>query len=80
MSIPNDKLISMFKMMLKIRLFEEKLIELHPEQDMKCLQHFCIGQEAITVGINANLTKKDKIFCSFRSHGHYLAKGGSLKK
>ena len=79
MNIPKDKLLAMFKMMLKIRLFEEKLIELHPEQDMKCLQHYCIGQEAITVGVNANLTKKDKIFCSFRSHGHYLAKGGKLK-
>lgn len=71
--------ISMFEMMIKIRLFEEKLIELHPEQEMKCLQHYCIGQEAVAVGINSHLNKNDKIFCSFRSHGHYLAKGGKLK-
>jgi len=79
MNIKKNVLLSMYEMLIKIRLFEEKLIELHPEQDMKCLQHYCIGQEAITVGINAHLNNKDKIFCSFRSHGHYLAKGGKLK-
>ncbi len=39
-----------------------------------------IGQEAIAVGICSNLKKEDKVFTAHRSHAHYLAKGGSLKK
>ena len=31
-------------------------------------------------GICSNLKKEDKVFTAHRSHAHYLAKGGSLKK
>jgi len=78
---PSKKqLLNMYYMMHKIRLFEEKLIELHPEQMMKCLQHYCIGQEAITTGVNSILNKGDKVLCSYRSHGHFIAKGGDINK
>ncbi len=66
--------------MTTIREFEKKLIELHPEQQMRSLQHYYIGQEAIASGIISQLSKKDKVLCSYRSHGHYLAKGGNLNK
>ncbi len=66
--------------MTTIRKFEEKLIELHPEQEMKSLQHYYIGQEAIASGINSQLSSSDKVVCSYRSHGHFLAKGGNLRK
>jgi len=46
---------------------------------MKTPIHLCIGQEAIAVGVCANLNKEDYISSSHRSHGHYLAKGGDLK-
>jgi len=46
---------------------------------MKTPIHLCIGQEAIPVGVCANLKKGDYISSSHRSHGHYLAKGGDLK-
>lgn len=75
-----SKFITLFSMMSKIRSFEEKLIELHPLQEMKSLQHYSIGQEAISVGINSQLSTKDAIYCSFRSHAHYISKGGDIKK
>ena len=78
MNLPLIKKI--FFLMVKIRMFEEKLIELHPLQEMKSLQHYCIGQEAITASINSQLTDQDKIFCSYRSHGHYISKGCDIKK
>jgi len=39
----------------------------------------CAGQEAIAVGVCANLEIDDYIMSNHRSHGHYLAKGGDLK-
>lgn len=66
--------------MLRIRRVEEKIGELYPEKEMRCPVHLCIGQEAIAVGVCQHLSGKDFVLSGHRSHGHYLAKGGSLKK
>ena len=42
--------------------------------------HLCDGQEGIAVGVCSNLKKQDVVFGNHRSHGHYLAKGGNLKR
>jgi len=76
--ISNEKLISMYEGMLKIRLSEEKCIELNPEQLMKSPHHYYIGQEAVAVGVCSALDNKDQVYSSHRSHGHYIAKGGDL--
>jgi TPP-dependent pyruvate/acetoin dehydrogenase alpha subunit len=65
--------------MLRIRSVEEGIAALYPEQEMRCPVHLCIGQEAIPVGVCANLLKDDIVMGNHRSHGHYLAKGGDLK-
>ena len=65
--------------MLRIRLVEQAIAERYAEQQMRCPMHLCIGQEAIAVGVCAALQPGDKVFSNHRAHGHYLAKGGSLK-
>ena len=71
---------SLLKNLLYIRLIEEKICELYPDQEMRCPVHLSIGQEAIAVGVCKNLGLKDLVFSNHRSHAHYLAKGGDLKK
>ncbi len=66
--------------LLRIRMVEEKIAELYPEQEMRCPVHLCSGQEAVSVGVCANLSNNDYVMSTHRSHGHYLAKGASLKK
>lgn len=80
LNIPNEKLIEIYESMLKIRLTEEKLIELHSEQLMKSPHHYYNGQEAVAVGVSAALANDDYVFSTHRSHGHYIAKGGDLNK
>jgi pyruvate dehydrogenase E1 component alpha subunit len=63
--------------MLLIRHFEEKIIDVYPEQDMKSPVHLSIGEEAIAAGVCAHLRDEDYIFTTHRSHGHCLAKGAS---
>ena len=65
--------------MLRVRMVEERIADLYPEQEMRCPTHLCIGEEAIPVGVCANLKNKDIVMGNHRSHGHYLAKGGDLK-
>ena len=70
----------LFYNLLRIRRIEERLAGLYAkEQEMRCPSHFSIGQEAVAVGVCAQLTKADKIMSAHRSHAHYLAKGGNLK-
>ena len=43
--------------MLRIRMVEEKIVARYPEQEMRCPVHLCIGQEAVAVGVDANLKR-----------------------
>jgi len=69
----------LYRTMLRIRLFEEILVEpiLRGEIHTPC--HLYSGQEAVAVGLCAALSRDDYVFGNHRSHGHFLAKGGSMK-
>lgn len=66
--------------MLRIRKVEEKIVELYPQQEMKCPTHLSIGQEAAAAGVCATLRNDDRVFSTHRCHAHYLAKGGDLNQ
>ena len=70
----------LYKTMLQIRIFEEAVAKCIEEGLINTPCHLCIGQEAISAGISANLYKEDIIWGNHRSHGHYLAKGGDASK
>ena len=71
--------LALLRSMLRIRRIEESIASRYAEQEIRCPMHLCIGQEAVSVGVCAALTKNDVVFSNHRAHGHYLAKGGSLK-
>lgn len=59
-----------------LRRFEEKIVALYPEQEMKTPVHLGIGQEAVSVGFLWDAKSGDVVYSNHRSHLHYLAKGG----
>lgn len=77
-NIPVETLHNMYYMLVKIRRVEERIAELYPEQEMRCPTHLSIGQEAVAVGVCANLHKEDYVFSIHRCHAHYMAKGGDV--
>jgi len=79
-SYPKEFLRDLYKMMLSIRLCEESFVEPILKGEVRCPCHLYSGEEAIAVGLCASLDKRDYIFGTHRSHGHYLAKGCSLKE
>ena len=74
------KLVSLYKKILRIRKIELKISQEYSKGNMRCPVHLSIGQEAPAVGICSNLNFDDQLLSSHRSHAHYLAKGGNLKK
>jgi len=80
MSLSSDMLIWMFRKMLEIRHFEEKVYELYGQNLVPGTIHLYVGEEAVAVGVCANLRKDDYITSTHRGHGHCIAKGGDLKR
>jgi pyruvate dehydrogenase E1 component alpha subunit len=70
-----DKLLRMYRQMLAIRLFEERVNDLYTRALMPGLAHLYIGEEAVAVGICEALRPDDYVTSTHRGHGHCLAKG-----
>jgi pyruvate dehydrogenase E1 component alpha subunit len=79
-NLPKEKLIEMYRMMVKIRLFEEKVFELYAQNLVPGTIHLYTGQEAVAVGVCSALRKDDYITSTHRGHGHCIAKGADVKR
>jgi TPP-dependent pyruvate/acetoin dehydrogenase alpha subunit len=77
--IDRETLADLYRRMLRIRLFEECVVSLFNAKQIICPIHLYVGQEAIAAGVCENLGSDDYSFSTHRSHGHYIAKGGSIK-
>jgi len=70
-----EKLIQMFRKMLLIRQFEERIRFLFLEGKMPGTVHQYIGMEACAVGVCSALKDNDIIASTHRPHGHAIARG-----
>ena len=70
----------LYRLMYMIRQVQRKIESVYHLDEMKTPVHLCIGQEAIAAGVCHALSSSDYVFSNHRGHGHYLAKGGNLKK
>lgn len=78
--VPPALVAQLYRSMLRLRRCEEALIqEYHPADEIRCPMHFCLGQEAAPAALSVVLGTEDYLFSHHRSHGHYLAKGASMK-
>ncbi len=78
---PKDELkIQLYRTMLRIRRFEEKLIDLKARGSIPGVLHLYIGEEATATGACAALRPDDYITSTHRGHGHCIAKGGDISR
>jgi len=68
-----------YRGMLRIRCFEEKVLEDFSTGVFKGTTHTYLGQEANAVGIHYHLSDGDIVFSNHRCHGHFLAYGGDMR-
>ena len=73
-------LLDLYRMMVRMRICEERFVESILSGEVKCPVHLYSGQEAVAAGVCAALEPRDYVMGSHRSHGHYLAKGGDLAR
>jgi pyruvate dehydrogenase E1 component alpha subunit len=80
MNSAQDSKLQMYRTMLRIRRFEEKLIELKARASIPGLLHLYIGEEATATGVCAALRPEDYVTSTHRGHGHCIAKGGDISR
>jgi pyruvate dehydrogenase E1 component alpha subunit len=74
-----EEYLGWLRQMVLIRRFEEKAGEAYSLGKIGGFCHLYIGQEAVAVGSLATLRPNDYITCSYREHGHALARGISSR-
>ncbi len=74
-ALSDERLHELFREMLLIRRFEEKVEERFRAGELPGFLHVAIGQEAVASGVMAALEPDDVIASTHRAHGHTIAKG-----
>jgi pyruvate dehydrogenase E1 component alpha subunit len=75
MEISKEKLLWMYERMQLIRTFENRVKLEFGKGKIPGFVHLYAGEEAVAVGICANLTDADYMTSTHRGHGHCVAKG-----
>ena len=78
-NVSDGKLLEMYRRMVQIRHFEDRIYYLFLQGLMPGTIHLYQGEEAVAVGVCSNLRRDDIITSTHRPHGHALAKGVSIK-
>jgi pyruvate dehydrogenase E1 component alpha subunit len=80
LNLTRENLVEMYRKMVEIRLFEEKVFELYGQNLVPGTIHLYAGEEAVAVGVCSALLRSDYITSTHRGHGHCIAKGAELKR
>ena len=67
--------LELLRLMILIRRFEEKCVELYSAEKIRGFLHLCIGEEAVTVGALTQLAPDEAVVSTYREHGHAITRG-----
>lgn len=89
MEVTKEGLIALYRSMVRIRKFEDRVAEIYWEDKLPAFDigagtipgemHLYQGQEAVAVGVCAHLRPDDAVASTHRGHGHLIAKGVDFK-
>ncbi len=77
---PTEKVLPLYRQMLMMRRFEERVGQEYRKGKIKGFCHLYIGQEAVAAGSIAALQTNDHIITAYRDHAHALARGLSPRE
>lgn len=75
-----SELIAMYRLMIRIRAFEQRASKEFALGNIPGHIHLSVGQEAVAVGTCASLAEDDYITSTHRGHGHVIAKGAKTDR
>ena len=78
-AVAKEKLLQMYRAMLRIRAFEERAQEMYQAGQLPRRGHLYVGQEAVAAATLAAVEDTDYVTSTHRGHGHAIARSGDLK-
>jgi TPP-dependent pyruvate/acetoin dehydrogenase alpha subunit len=79
MTINEQEYREMYRVMRRIRAFENAAAELWEEGEIHGELHLANGHEAVAAGISAHLREEDSVAATHRAHNAAIAKGVDIK-
>ncbi len=79
-SLSKEEKIELFRMMVRIRKFEQAALQAYQKGKMGGFLHLYIGQEATAVGTVSLMGDHDHVITAYRDHGHALAVGMGMNE
>jgi len=80
MDIASETLLHLYRTMLEIRIFEQRVAREFRTGEIPGFVHMYVGEEAVAVGVCAHLDDDDYVTSTHRGHGHCIAKGCDLDR
>ncbi|KAG1448024.1 hypothetical protein G6F56_009068 [Rhizopus delemar] len=77
--VDKEFLVDMYTKMTTMRRMEMAADALYKAKKIRGFCHLCNGQEAVSVGMEAAITKSDHIITAYRCHGFTYLRGGSIE-
>ena len=74
-----DHRLELLRLMVRVRRFEERCVELYSGGRIRGFLHLYIGEEAVATGIISQLRPTDAVIATYREHGHALIRGLSMR-
>ena len=73
--LDDGELVELYRTMVRIRAFEEQVVDAYNARLVPGSTHPCIGQEASKVGAVSALGPDDLVLATYRGHGEAIALG-----
>ena len=80
MKLSPQRLLELYRQMLTIRCFEQKVVDCHKKGLVQGAAHSYTGMEAVAVGICAAMRDDDYVTSTHRGHGHCIARGLDVRR
>src|SRR6266487_3107021 len=77
--IDRETRLAQWRLMVELRLFEQRAHDLFLQNLVKGTSHLALGQEAIAAAFGVAMRPDDWTFCTYRGHAHTLARGASME-
>ncbi|CAG8557658.1 9747_t:CDS:2, partial [Acaulospora morrowiae] len=78
--ITREEIVEMYKQMVLMRRMETAADGLYKAKNIRGFCHLCTGQEAVSVGMEAAITKEDAIITAYRCHGYTMMRGATPRQ
>ena len=79
MQVTKKQLVDLYSTMVKMRRMEMAADQLYKQKLIRGVSHLAIGQEAVSVGMEAAIEAEDKVITSYRCHPFAVLRGGTVK-